>query len=44
MNKRAERFPGVQAPWQNGTAERRVGSCRRELLDHMIPLNEQHLR
>jgi putative transposase len=34
----------VQAPWQNGIAERWVGSCRRELLDHVIPLNEQHLR
>ena len=34
----------VQAPWQNGTAERWVGSCRREILDHIIALNEQHLR
>jgi len=34
----------VQAPWQNGTAERWIGSCRRELLDHIIPLNESHLR
>ena len=34
----------VQAPWQNGLAERWVGSCRREILDHVIPLNEQHLR
>ena len=34
----------VQAPWQNGIAERWVGSCRRELLDHVIALNEQHLR
>ena len=34
----------VQAPWQNGTAERWVGSCRREILDHVIPLNEPHLR
>ena len=34
----------IQAPWQNGTAERWVGSCRRELLDHVIPLNEPHLR
>ena len=35
---------GVRAPWQNGVAERWVGSCRRELLDHVIPLNEAHLR
>jgi putative transposase len=34
----------VQAPWQNGLAERWVGSCRREILDHVIALNEQHLR
>lgn len=34
----------VQAPWQNRTAERWVGSCRREILDHVIALNEQHLR
>ena len=34
----------VRSPWQNGTAERWVGSVRRELLDHVIPLNETHLR
>jgi putative transposase len=34
----------IQAPWQNGIAERWIGSCRRELLDHIIPLNERHLR
>jgi len=33
-----------QSPWQNGTAERWVGSARRELLDHVIVFNEQHLR
>ena len=33
-----------QSPWQNGIAERWVGSCRRELLDHVIVLNEAHLR
>jgi putative transposase len=35
---------GVQAPWQNGIAERWGGSCRREILDHVIALNEPHLR
>jgi transposase InsO family protein len=35
---------GIRSPWQNGTAERWVGSARRELLDHIIPLNEYHLR
>ena len=34
----------IQASWQNGTAERWVGSARREMLDHVIPLNEAHLR
>jgi putative transposase len=34
----------VQAPWQNAIAERWVGSCRREILDHVIALNEPHLR
>jgi hypothetical protein len=34
----------VQAPWQNGIAERWVGSCSREILDHVFALNEQHLR
>ena len=34
----------IGSPWQNGTAERWVGSVRRELLDHVIPLNEYHLR
>ena len=34
----------IQAPWQNGTAERWIGSCRREILDHIIPVNEEHLR
>ena len=34
----------IQSPWQNGTAERWVGSCRREILDHVIALDEQHLR
>ena len=32
------------SPWQNGIAERWIGSCRRELLDHLIVLNETHLR
>jgi len=34
----------VGCPWQNGVAERWVGSCRRDLLDHVIAMNELHLR
>src|ERR1700726_1635529 len=34
---------GIRAPWQNGVAERWVGSCRRELLDQIIALHERHL-
>ena len=34
----------LQAPWQNGIAERWIGSCRRELLDHVIAISEGHLR
>ncbi len=33
-----------RSPWQNGTAERWVGSCKRELIDHVIVFNEDHLR
>jgi putative transposase len=34
----------LQSSWQNGIAERWVGSCRRELFDHVIGLNERHLK
>jgi transposase InsO family protein len=32
------------SPWQNGVAERLIGSIRRECLDHIIVLGEAHLR
>jgi transposase InsO family protein len=32
------------SPWQNGFAERLIGSIRRECLDHLIVLGEEHLR
>ena len=34
---------GFRSPWQNGTAERWVGSVRRDMLDHVIVLNQRHL-
>jgi len=33
-----------QSPWQNGVAERFVGTARRDLLDHTIVLDDGHLR
>jgi transposase InsO family protein len=32
------------SPWQNGYAERLIGSIRRECVDHIIVLGEEHLR
>src|SRR3979490_321279 len=36
--------PPHQPPWQNGFAERLIGSIRRECVDHIIVLGEIHLR
>ncbi len=33
-----------RSPWQNPYVERLIGSVRRECLDHVIVLNERHLR
>ena len=33
-----------RSPWQNGVAERFVGTARRDLLDHVIVLNAKHLQ
>jgi transposase InsO family protein len=33
-----------RSPWQNGHAERLIGSIRRECLDHTVILGEDHLR
>jgi Integrase core domain len=34
----------ARSPWQNGYAERLIGSIRRECLDHIVVTGEQHLR
>jgi hypothetical protein len=34
----------LESPWQNGIAERWVGSCRPDLLDHIIAIDERHLK
>jgi len=33
----------LESPWQNGMAERWVERCRRDLLNHIIGVNERHL-
>ena len=39
-----DRPTSFRSPWQNGYVERVIGSIRRECLDHVIVLNEAHLR
>ena len=34
----------ARSPWQNGYAERLIGSIRRECLDHVVVFGEHHLR
>jgi putative transposase len=33
-----------ESPWQNGVAEHWAQSCRHDLLDHTIAVNESHLK
>jgi transposase InsO family protein len=33
-----------RSPWQNGYVERAIGSIRRDCLDHVLVLSEEHLR
>jgi len=39
-----ELITAPHSPWQNPYAERLIGSIRRECLDHVIILSEEHLR
>jgi len=39
-----DRSTAPASPWQNGFAERLIGSIRRECVDHIIVLGEMHLR
>ncbi|HYM31287.1 MAG TPA: integrase core domain-containing protein [Candidatus Cybelea sp.] len=39
-----DRPTAPRSPWQNGHAERLIGSIRRECLDHILVLGEAHLR
>jgi transposase InsO family protein len=34
----------TRSPWQNGHAERLIGSIRRECLDHIVVFGDAHLR
>ena len=39
-----DRPTSPRSPWQNGYAERLIGSIRRECIDHVIVFGERHLR
>src|SRR5262249_20050262 len=39
-----EVITAARSPWQNPFVERIIGSIRRECLDHVIVLSENHLR
>jgi transposase InsO family protein len=39
-----DRPTSFRSPWQNGLVERLIGSARHECMDHVIVLNEDHLR
>ena len=39
-----DRPTSPRSPWQNGHAERLIGSIRRECIDHVVVFGERHLR
>ena len=39
-----EKLIAPRSPWQNPYVERLIGTLRRECLDHVIVMNEPHLR
>jgi hypothetical protein len=39
-----ELITAPRSPWKNPFVERVIGSIRRECLDHVIIINERHLR
>jgi transposase InsO family protein len=39
-----DRPTSPRSPWQNGYAERLIGSIRRECLDHVVVFGERHFR
>ena len=39
-----DRPTSPRSPWQNGHAERLIGSIRRECLDYVVVFGERHLR
>jgi putative transposase len=40
----AEVVSAARSPWQNAYVERVIGSIRRESLDHIVIINQRHLR
>ena len=38
------KMTACRSPWQNGLAERWVGTVKRDLLDHVIVIDERHLQ
>jgi transposase InsO family protein len=39
-----DRPTAPRSPWQNASAERLIGSIRREVLDHLVVFGERHFR